>query len=111
MNIEASLPEVGRRVVAEQAAVRADLARIDAMWCEAVADSGGPFLFGGFGIVDAYYAPVVARMRTYGLPLSDAARAYADRVWAAPGVAAWVADALAEKDFLDFEEPYRKARQ
>ena len=87
-----------------------DLARIDAMWSEQLAASGGPFLFGGFGIVDAFYAPVVARVRTYALPLSDAARAYAERVWAAPGVAAWVADALAEKDFLDFEEPHRKSR-
>jgi len=34
---------------------------------------------------------------------------YADRVWASPGVVAWVADALAEHDFLDFEEPYRTA--
>jgi glutathione S-transferase len=24
-------------------------------------------------------------------------------------VAAWVSDALAERDFLDFEEPYRRA--
>jgi glutathione S-transferase len=110
MNIEASLPEVGTRVLAEHAGVRRDLARIDAMWCDALAASGGPFLFGAFGIVDAYYAPVVARLRTYGLPLSAAARAYADRVWAAPGVSHWVADALAEKDFLDFEEPYRKSR-
>jgi glutathione S-transferase len=110
MNIEASLPEVGQRVLADQAGVRADLARIDAMWSEQAAASGGPFLFGAFSIVDAYYAPVVARVRTYALPLSPASRAYADRVWAAPGVAAWVADALAEKDFLDFEEPYRKSR-
>jgi glutathione S-transferase len=110
MNIEASLPEVGARVLAEQAGVRADLARIDAMWSEQVAASGGPFLFGAFSIADAYYAPVVSRLRTYGLPLSAPARAYADRVWAAPGVAAWVADALDEKDYLDFEEPYRKSR-
>lgn len=109
MNIEASLPEIGARVLAEQAAVRADLARIDAMWSQQLAASGGPFLFGRFGIVDAYYAPVVARMRTYGLPLSAEAQAYAERVWAASGVAAWVRDALAEQDFLDFEEPYRKS--
>jgi glutathione S-transferase len=110
MNIEASLPEVGQRVMTEHAAVRDDLARIDAMWAEQLASSRGPFLFGAFGIADAYYAPVVARIRTYGLPLSAAAQAYADRVWAAPGVAAWVGDALAEKDYLDFEEPYRKSR-
>ena len=110
MNIEASLPAVGARVLAEHEAVRRDLARIDAMWSEALTASGGPFLFGGFGIADAYFAPVVARIRTYGLPLSDAARAYAERVWAAPGVSHWVADALAEQDFLDFEEPYRQSR-
>jgi glutathione S-transferase len=110
MNIEASLPEVGARALAEQPGMRDDLARIDAIWSEQVAVSGGPFLFGDFGIADAYYAPVVARIRTYGLPLSAAARAYNERVWAAPGVAAWVADALAEKDYLDFEEPYRKSR-
>ena len=100
----------GKRVLAEHTAVPDDLARIDAMWAEQLAASGGPFLFGAFSIADAYYAPVVARIRTYGLPLSAAARGYADRVWAAPGVAAWVGNALAEKDFLDFEEPYRKSR-
>jgi len=110
MNIEAALPDVGQRVLAGHAAVRDDLARIDGMWSEQLAASGGPFLFGAFGIVDAYYAPVVARTRTYGLPLSATASAYAERVWAAPGVSGWVAEALAEKDYLDFEEPYRKSR-
>jgi glutathione S-transferase len=110
MNIEASLPDIGTRVLAEQAGVKRDLARIDAMWCDALDASGGPFLFGAFGIVDAYYAPVVARVRTYGLPLSAAASGYAARVWGAPGVSHWVADALEEQDFLDFEEPYRRSR-
>ena len=31
------------------------------MWNECLAASGGPFLFGGFGIADAFYAPVVLR--------------------------------------------------
>jgi glutathione S-transferase len=110
MNIEASLPAVGARLMAEQPAVVADLARITAMWQAALAASGGPFLFGSFGIVDAYYAPVVARLRTYALPVPADVAAYMQRVWASPGVAAWVADALAEQEFLDFEEPYRKDR-
>jgi glutathione S-transferase len=110
MNIEASLPAVGTRVLAEQPAVAADLARITAMWQAALAASGGPFLFGGFGIADAYYAPVVARLRTYALPVPAEVAAYMQRVWTSPGVAAWVAEALAEQDFLDFEEPYRKGR-
>jgi glutathione S-transferase len=109
-NIEASLPEVGRRMVQEQAAVRADLQRLQTMWGEALAASGGPFLFGEFGIVDAYFAPVAGRMRTYALPLDAAAHAYVERVCASPGVAAWVREALAEREFLAFEEPYRTAR-
>ncbi|MCO5977104.1 glutathione S-transferase family protein [Ideonella oryzae] len=109
MNIEASLPEVGAQVLREQPAVAADLARLQTMWTEALAASGGPFLFGDFGIVDAYYAPVVARLRSYALPVSPAVQAYMDRIWASPGVAAWVAQALVERDFLGFEEPYRRA--
>jgi glutathione S-transferase len=109
-NIEASLPAVGERVLREQSGVQADLQRLQAMWQEALRDSGGPFLFGAFGIADAYFAPVAGRMRTYGLPVSDTVRAYVERLFASPGVAQWVRDALVERDFLDFEEPYRTAR-
>lgn len=109
MNIEAHLPEVGARVLAQEPAVQRDLRRIVGMWSEALQRSGGPFLFGDFGAADAFFAPVVARVRTYALPLPGPLQDYADRVWASPGVAAWVADALAEHDFLDFEEPYRQA--
>lgn len=110
MNLEASLPEVGARLLAEHADLRADRARIEQAWSDALAGSGGPFLFGDFSIADAYFAPVCARIRTYGLPLPGSLAGYLERVFAAPGVAAWVADALAEHDFLQFEEPYRSAR-
>ena len=43
-------------------------------------------------------------------PLPEAITAYMARVQALPGVAAWVKDALAEQDFLPFEEPYRTKR-
>ena len=110
MNIEAALPAVGARLWAEQADVRADVARIETLWAQALAASGGPFLFGAFSAADAFYAPVCMRLRTYALPLSGTALAYIDRVSAVPGVAAWIADALAEQDFLAFEEPYRSSR-
>ena len=110
MNIEATLPEVGVRVLAQQAAVAADLARLVDLWTGALAASGGPFLLGGFSTVDAYYAPVVARLRCYALPVPPVVTAYLARVWASPGVAAWVRDALAERDFRAFEEPYRNTR-
>jgi glutathione S-transferase len=110
MNIEAALPEVGRRVMAEQAAVRDDLARIVQMWSQQLAESSGPMLFGEFGIADAYFAPVASRIRTYALPVAAEIAAYVERVHALPGVQAWVRDALEEKQFLAFEEPYRTSR-
>ncbi len=110
MNIEADLPEVGARVWAEQQQVRADVARIEGAWAQALDASGGPFLFGAFSATDAFFAPVCTRMTTYALPVSEATRGYLKRNAAAPGVAAWIADAVAEQDYLDFEEPYRQQR-
>jgi glutathione S-transferase len=67
-------------------ALAADVARIDALWCDLRSrfGKGGPFLFGHWSAADAFYAPVVTRFRTYGLPLSAAAQAYADAVLADP---------------------------
>jgi glutathione S-transferase len=96
-----------KRAIAERSNAAADLDRVRRLWRDCLAASGGPFLFGDFGIADAFFAPVVMRARTYALPLDDDCRAYAQRVTAAPGVAAWIELALAEKDFLVFEEPYR----
>jgi glutathione S-transferase len=111
MNIEAALPDVGALIWRDNAAVRADVARIVEMWAALLESSGGPLLFGDFTIADAYFAPVCMRLATYALPVPPAVRAYIERVRALPGVAAWIAAALAEKDFLDFEEPYRLRRE
>ena len=110
MNIEAKLPEIGAKALAEQAGVRTDLDRIVTMWTELLREHGGPLLFGEVSIADAYFAPVVMRLSTYAPPLPEAGTAYMARVQALPGVAAWVKDALAEQDFLPFEEPYRTKR-
>jgi glutathione S-transferase len=108
MNIEAALAEVGQRIWAEQAEVRRDVQRIDQMWSQQLAASGGPMLFGGFGAADAFYAPVASRVLTYGLPMSETAQAYVERLRALPGFAQWAEAALTEHDFIDFDEPYRK---
>jgi glutathione S-transferase len=110
MNIEASLPEIGQLVWRDRPAVRDDVARLVEMWGDLLGRHGGPLLFGEFGIADAYFAPVCMRLRTYALPVPAAIAAYVDRVAALPGVRAWIDAALAERDFLDFEEPYRLHR-
>jgi glutathione S-transferase len=110
MNIEARLPEVGALLWRDRADVRADVARLVELWTGLLERHGGPMLFGEFSIADAFYAPVCLRLRTYGLPVPEAVTAYMDRVCALPGVAAWIAGALAEQDFIAFEEPYRLGR-
>ncbi|MBL8372272.1 MAG: glutathione S-transferase family protein [Burkholderiaceae bacterium] len=110
MNIEAKLPHIGALALRDQPAVRADLARIVAMWSELLAQHGGPMLFGAFSIADAYYAPVAMRIRTYALPVPADVEAYINRLVALPGVAAWMTDALAEQAFVPFDEPYRLSR-
>ena len=110
MNIEAHLPEVGALALRDKPAVRADLQRLSTMWSQLLAEHGGPMLFGRFSVADAYFAPVLMRIRTYGLPVPDDVAAYVERVCALPGVKAWIEGALAERDFIDFEEPFRLRR-
>ena len=88
-----------------------NVARLVAMWQALLREHGGPMLFGGFSIADAYYAPICMRLKTYALPVPPQIAAYVARVCALPGVQAWVNDALAENDFLDFEEPHRLRRE
>ena len=110
MNIEARLPEVGALIWRDQPAVRSDVARLVAMWDELLKAHGGPMLFGDFSVADAYFAPICTRLTSYALPLPPAIADYVARVQALPGVKAWIDGALAEQDFLDFEEPHRLKR-
>jgi len=83
------------------------LKRIDSLFSSLLKQHKGPMLFGEFTIPDAYFAPVVMRIKTYALPVSAETQAYMDRLCAMPGVKAWIDGALAEKDFIDIEEPFR----
>ncbi len=110
MNIEANLADTGALIWRDKPAVRADVARLVAMWRELLAGHEGPMLFGDFCIADAFFAPVCMRLKNYGLPVPDDIAAYIDRLCAMPGVKLWIAGALAENDFRAFEEPYRLQR-
>ncbi len=107
MNIEAHLPQAGALVWRDQPGVWVNVARLVDMWGSLLKAHGGPMLFGDFTVADAFYAPVCTRIKTYALPVPDDIGTYIDRVLALPGVAAWMGDALIEKDFRPFEEPYR----
>lgn len=114
MNIEANLPDIGHIVMRDKPAVIVDVARVEALLGSLLGAYAHThpdgMLFGEFSITDSYFAPVVMRFKTYALPASTAVAAYMERLCAMPGVAAWIADALVENEFRDFEEPYRLAR-
>jgi glutathione S-transferase len=93
MNLREHLP--GRR---RSDAVAADIARVTAIWrdCRARFGEAGPFLFGGFSIADAMYAPVATRFRTYAVELDPVSQAYADTILALPAFLEWQAAARKE---------------
>lgn len=78
-------------------ALHKDIARVDELWCEGLEKFGGPFLAGDrFTAVDAFYAPVVFRVQTYDLPLSERAQQYLQHMLAHPSMQQWYKEALAE---------------
>ena len=77
-------------------ALRADVARTGALFAEGLDRFGGPWLAGGtISAVDAFFAPVAYRVRTYGLDVG-AGQAWVDHVIAHPAMQQWEAEALAE---------------
>lgn len=56
----------------------------------------GPFLMGEFSILDAMYAPVATRCRSYSLPLPQLAQTWVDHILATPAMREWYAAAAAE---------------
>ncbi|MBS7540871.1 glutathione S-transferase family protein [Ancylobacter lacus] len=66
--------------------------------------AGGDFLFGAFGGVDAMYAPIATRIRTYGLPVDPVSAAYVEAIHAHPAFRAWYDAALQETALVADDE-------
>lgn len=85
----------------------ADIARVQELWhmLRTRSGNGGPFLCGDqFGIVDAMFAPVCVRFRSYGVPLDATATAYLKAIFALPAMREWEAAALAETERVASDE-------
>ena len=90
---------VGVRVAAAPGgpALARDVARITELWAEGLARFGGPWLAGpAFGAVDAFFAPVAFRVRTYGIDVGEPGRRWVEQVLAHPAMREWERQALAE---------------
>ena len=78
-------------------ALKANIARITELWNEGLARFGGPYLAGlELTAVDAFFAPVAWRVRTYGLDVGAAGQAWVDHIIAHPAMQQWEAEALTE---------------
>ena len=82
---ELKLPEL-------RPATESQIARILASWENALSLYGGKdgFLFGKFSIADCMYAPVVSRFTTFNVAVSKPVKDYMARIWALPGMQAWL---------------------
>lgn len=80
--------------------LRRNVERVRELFETGLARFGGPWLAGAsFTAVDAFYAPVAYRVRTYGLDVGAGAlggQAWVDHVLAHPAMLEWEAAALAE---------------
>lgn len=93
-----------RQPIETTPAILADVARIQTLWSECLAESGGPFLFGGFSVADAMFAPVVNRLDVYAFETGPAVAAYMAAMKALPAWAEWEAAGRAEPWIVDEDE-------
>lgn len=78
------------------AALARDVARVREIFGTGLARFGGPWLAGAqFTVLDAFFAPVAFRARTYALDMA-AGQAWVDHVLAHPAMLEWEAAALRE---------------
>lgn len=92
---------IHRRNFPVWSALRADIARIEEIWCECLATWGGPWLFGKRrSVADAMYAPVVTRFLTYDVKLDAACTGYCEHTMAHSDMQEWAAAAREETEEL-----------
>lgn len=90
---------VGQRVAPTggSPALARDVARLTALWSEGLTRFGGPWLAGPtFSAVDAFFAPVAFRVRSYGIDVGEAGARWVAWMLEQPAMRAWEAAALAE---------------
>ncbi len=74
-------------------ATRTDLDRVETLWAHAAQfKTEGPWLFGAYSLVDAFYAPVCARIVGYDLQVGPQAQAYCRTTITDPAFQAWRAE-------------------
>ena len=89
------------------AALTRDIERVKEIWrtTRNRFGAGEPFLFGGFTIADAFYAPVAFRFRTYLVELDGVDDEYRNALLAHPWLREWDEAAARETEIIELDEP------
>ena len=97
------------RIVALPDALTDDIDRVIAIWsnCHNNYSGDSGWLFGDFSVADAMFAPVVLRLRTYGINLPESAGFYPHRVLESEAMQEWLAAAECEVEVIEEDEKGR----
>jgi len=88
---------VRAELIAVPPALQNDIDRIGALFAQGLDRFGGPWLAGSdFTAVDAFFAPVAYRVRSFGLAIGEKGQAWVNRMLDHPAMLDWEAAALAE---------------
>lgn len=91
-HVRSKMPMNCRRVVAgfePDLDTRIEINRLVQLFEDARQASGGPWLFGEFGVVDAMFAPIASRFRTYGIHVPTDSADWVTRTLEHPAVIDW----------------------
>jgi glutathione S-transferase len=78
-----------------------EIARVSEIWSAAK----GPFLFGGFGGADIFFAPVAGRFRTYAIEIPGDAAVYQEELLRLPLLQEWSERSAKEPTVAKYELP------
>ena len=90
-------------------ACRSDIDKVEALWAECMSTAAQRgqhqgYLLGEFSIADAFFAPVVVRLRGYKVAVNSATQAYMNTMLTTPAVMSWIAAGLEETIILQQDE-------
>jgi glutathione S-transferase len=96
---------MGRKVPLPDKLTR-EIDRVIAIWsdCRHRYGGGEGWLFDNFSVDDAMYAPVVLRLRTYGINLPESALHYPRRLLQSAAMQEWLAAAESETEVIEGDE-------
>ena len=90
---------VGLRINLHQISpsLQRDIDRLIELFSQGLQQFGGPYLAGNiFTAVDAFYAPVVFRIQTYGLKMNGEVNQYVQHILSLTSMKEWQSDAIKE---------------